>query len=290
MPLPHAPAAAARSRSAVALRHLRSQVADPRAAREADADATASAASGSCSPNEYLPALQQPNVDARDRRRSRRSREHAHRHRGRQRARGRHDRLRDGLPRDRHAARRMAPRARRAHARRALARQPAGVPGHDDRRLPEPVHAASGPNTGLGHNSIVFMIEAQLELHDRLPALRWTSADRRDFRGARGGRSAASTRRSSGASRARVWNTGGCASWYLDVNGQNTVIWPGSTWPFRRAPAPLRPRPLRAAPRSRIAPVRPASTSRRRASAARCAPRAPWRGSDARRARACGGG
>jgi hypothetical protein len=31
-----------------------------------------------------------------------------------------------------------------------------------------------------------------------------------------------------------VWNSGGCANWYLNEHGRNTTIWPGSTWPFRR--------------------------------------------------------
>jgi hypothetical protein len=31
-----------------------------------------------------------------------------------------------------------------------------------------------------------------------------------------------------------VWSTGGCASWYLDDQGRNAVIWPGSTWPYKR--------------------------------------------------------
>lgn len=31
-----------------------------------------------------------------------------------------------------------------------------------------------------------------------------------------------------------VWNTGGCASWYIDASGRNSTIWPGSTWQFRR--------------------------------------------------------
>ena len=32
-----------------------------------------------------------------------------------------------------------------------------------------------------------------------------------------------------------VWNTGGCTSWYLDANGRNTTIWPGTPTEFRRA-------------------------------------------------------
>ncbi|MGW9073017.1 cyclohexanone monooxygenase, partial [Streptomyces yangpuensis] len=31
-----------------------------------------------------------------------------------------------------------------------------------------------------------------------------------------------------------VWNTGGCTSWYLDANGRNTTVWPGTTGEFRR--------------------------------------------------------
>jgi len=30
-----------------------------------------------------------------------------------------------------------------------------------------------------------------------------------------------------------VWTTGGCASWYLDDQGRNTTLWPGSTWRFQ---------------------------------------------------------
>ena len=31
-----------------------------------------------------------------------------------------------------------------------------------------------------------------------------------------------------------VWNSGGCASWYIDANGKNTTIWPDYTWRYRR--------------------------------------------------------
>ena len=89
-----------------------------------------------------------------------------------------------------------------------------------------------GPNTGLGHNSIVFMIESQLRyVMDCIGYMERTGAAtfevheqaQRDFN--------AQIQRQLGGS---VWNTGGCASWYIDVNGKNTVIWPGSTWPYRR--------------------------------------------------------
>ena len=31
-----------------------------------------------------------------------------------------------------------------------------------------------------------------------------------------------------------VWNTGGCASWYLDAHGRNTTLWPTFTFTFRQ--------------------------------------------------------
>jgi len=34
--------------------------------------------------------------------------------------------------------------------------------------------------------------------------------------------------------RRTIWTTGGCASWYLDKHGNNTTLWPGFTFAFRR--------------------------------------------------------
>ena len=34
-----------------------------------------------------------------------------------------------------------------------------------------------------------------------------------------------------------VWNSGGCASWYLDAEGRNTTLWPDFTFRFRRLTA-----------------------------------------------------
>jgi cyclohexanone monooxygenase len=33
--------------------------------------------------------------------------------------------------------------------------------------------------------------------------------------------------------RRTVWTTGGCASWYLDSHGNNTTLWPRTTFAFR---------------------------------------------------------
>jgi cation diffusion facilitator CzcD-associated flavoprotein CzcO len=88
-----------------------------------------------------------------------------------------------------------------------------------------------GPNTGLGHNSMVYMIESQINYV--LGALR--EMDRRGARTVEVRQDAVDRlsreieRRHEGA----VWNTG-CASWYLDDTGRNTTIWPDWTWRFRR--------------------------------------------------------
>jgi cation diffusion facilitator CzcD-associated flavoprotein CzcO len=109
-----------------------------------------------------------------------------------------------------------------------------------------------GPNTGLGHSSMVYMIESQIA--HVLGALR--EMDRRG--------SAAVEVRAEVVDRfntrleeqldGTVWNTG-CASWYLDDTGRNATLWPDWTWKFRRrtarfdpdnyefhAPAPVRER------------------------------------------------
>jgi cation diffusion facilitator CzcD-associated flavoprotein CzcO len=87
-----------------------------------------------------------------------------------------------------------------------------------------------GPNTGLGHNSIVFMIEAQITyLLSALRAMERSGAARIEVRGeAQESYNAAIQRRMPQT----VWSTGGCSSWYIDVNGKNTTIWPDFTWRF----------------------------------------------------------
>ena len=89
-----------------------------------------------------------------------------------------------------------------------------------------------GPNTGLGHNSIVFMIESQLNyVLDALRTMDARGAGSIDVRPDVQARYNAAIQK---RLRNTVWNTGGCASWYLDHTGHNTTLWPGFTWPFRR--------------------------------------------------------
>jgi cation diffusion facilitator CzcD-associated flavoprotein CzcO len=89
-----------------------------------------------------------------------------------------------------------------------------------------------GPNTGLGHNSIVFMIESQIAyVLDCLRFMRRHGVRTIDVRPeVQEAFNAEIQERLQGT----VWNAGGCASWYLDDNGRNTTLWPGFTWPFRQ--------------------------------------------------------
>jgi cation diffusion facilitator CzcD-associated flavoprotein CzcO len=90
-----------------------------------------------------------------------------------------------------------------------------------------------GPNTGLGHTSIVLMIESQIAYV--IDALR--QMDERGLTTVEP-RAEAQEKFNAGiqASMAgSVWTEGGCSSWYLDRHGANRVIWPGTTWGFRRA-------------------------------------------------------
>jgi cation diffusion facilitator CzcD-associated flavoprotein CzcO len=82
-----------------------------------------------------------------------------------------------------------------------------------------------GPNTGLGHNTVVFMIEQQIKYVLRcLRLLDRTGAAALDVRPEAQQRFNADIQRKLSKG---IWSRGGCASWYLDSNGVNRAIWPG---------------------------------------------------------------
>jgi cation diffusion facilitator CzcD-associated flavoprotein CzcO len=91
-----------------------------------------------------------------------------------------------------------------------------------------------GPNTGLGHNSMVYMIESQIAyLMDALRVMRERAVETVEVRPeAEAGYNEDVAERLEGT----VWNTG-CASWYVDGNGRNVTLWPDWTWRFRRRTA-----------------------------------------------------
>jgi cation diffusion facilitator CzcD-associated flavoprotein CzcO len=103
-----------------------------------------------------------------------------------------------------------------------------------------------GPNTGLGHNSVVFMIEAQIAYV--MDCLR--TMDERGVRAVeiRAEAQAAYNARVQEQLEGTVWNAGGCRSWYLDANGRNSTLWPSFTWRFWRRTRRFDPDEYRLAP------------------------------------------
>ncbi|BCQ61980.1 hypothetical protein PBOI14_37300 [Pseudomonas sp. Boi14] len=90
-----------------------------------------------------------------------------------------------------------------------------------------------GPNTGLGHNSMILMIEAQVDYI--LKALGQMQRERIASIEVRPQVESQYNQRLQQRLAGAIWSTGGCRSWYLDPrSGQNTTLWPGSTWSFKK--------------------------------------------------------
>ncbi|HEY5343764.1 MAG TPA: NAD(P)/FAD-dependent oxidoreductase [Solirubrobacteraceae bacterium] len=88
-----------------------------------------------------------------------------------------------------------------------------------------------GPFTGLGHTSIVIMIEAQIEY--MLKALDAIDAHRGAAVDVRPQAQAAFVAEMGRMAEGTVWTAGGCQSWYLDSHGNASTIWPDFTFRFR---------------------------------------------------------
>lgn len=86
-----------------------------------------------------------------------------------------------------------------------------------------------GPNTNLGHSSIVYMLESQMayirqclqRLQDGARYLDVKPQVQADY-----------NQRLQARLRASVWQTG-CNSWYVNAFGRNTANWPGFTFEYR---------------------------------------------------------
>jgi cyclohexanone monooxygenase len=89
-----------------------------------------------------------------------------------------------------------------------------------------------GPNVGVGHTSMVYMIESQVSYVDS--ALQAMEAEGLDLLETTPQAQQAYRELIAEKSRGTVWLTGGCASWYLDSHGHNTTLWPDFTFRFRR--------------------------------------------------------
>ncbi len=88
-----------------------------------------------------------------------------------------------------------------------------------------------GPNVGLGHTSMVFMIETQVAYIMRLLGhMRDRGAERLEVRADVQARYNEALQTKLGGS---IWATG-CKSWYQHKSGKITALWPGFTFSFWR--------------------------------------------------------
>jgi cyclohexanone monooxygenase len=115
-----------------------------------------------------------------------------------------------------------------------------------------------GPNTGLGHSSMVFMIESQVAYlvdalrrmrADGVAAVEPTAAAQQEWNDDLQRRM-----------RRTVWSAGGCSSWYLDQHGRNVTLWPRTTYKFRQLTS-------RFDPESYVATQAPSTSTHRKVSA-----------------------
>ncbi|MGB8365167.1 MAG: flavin-containing monooxygenase [Rhizomicrobium sp.] len=95
-----------------------------------------------------------------------------------------------------------------------------------------------GPNTGLGHNSMIFMIEAQA--HYIMHCIAWLLREGADEVDVKERVQRDFNSRLKARMDRTVWQSG-CRSWYLNENGTNSTIWPDfsvSYWWQTRQPDP----------------------------------------------------
>lgn len=89
-----------------------------------------------------------------------------------------------------------------------------------------------GPHTGLGHNSVVLMIEAQAKhlarLLTEMRAQGLTAVEPKPER------QRAFVEEVTGRLSGMVWQAGGCRSWYQDDHGRNTTLWPGTVREYEK--------------------------------------------------------
>ncbi|TYS18517.1 NAD(P)/FAD-dependent oxidoreductase [Rossellomorea vietnamensis] len=95
-----------------------------------------------------------------------------------------------------------------------------------------------GPNTGLGHSSVIIMIEAQVE--HIMKALK--HINRQNLKTIEPSAEAQERfiRETDQLMEGTVWTSGGCKSWYLDQTGRNSTLWPGYTFSFLKKASKLK--------------------------------------------------
>jgi cation diffusion facilitator CzcD-associated flavoprotein CzcO len=89
-----------------------------------------------------------------------------------------------------------------------------------------------GPNTGLGHSSMILMIEAQV--HYIIEALKTIKQKNARYADLKPQVQKAFNEKLQLDLAKSVWQSGGCQSWYQMKNGKNVTLWPGFTFTFMK--------------------------------------------------------
>lgn len=97
----------------------------------------------------------------------------------------------------------------------------------------------TGPNTGIGHTSAIFIIEAQMQyIMDCINNTRREGHQRIEVTAAAEERYTSMIHREMEKT---VWKTGGCNSWYQSRSGHVIAMFPGFSFSFRRMTGSFRP-------------------------------------------------
>jgi hypothetical protein len=86
-----------------------------------------------------------------------------------------------------------------------------------------------GPNTGLGHNSLIFMIECQV--HYTVKAIQAAANKSNGVLRLRAESQARDHAWIQKKMKNTVWSSG-CHSWYQNANGTIDTLWPSYTWVY----------------------------------------------------------
>lgn len=89
----------------------------------------------------------------------------------------------------------------------------------------------TGPNTGLGHNSMIHIIESQVNYI--IKAIQYMQKNQKQSMHVKPEVQDAFNVALQQDLKRTVWQTGGCHSWYQDETGANPTLWPGFTFTFR---------------------------------------------------------
>ena len=90
----------------------------------------------------------------------------------------------------------------------------------------------TGPNTGIGHTSTIFVIESQLKYI--LPCILYTLKNDHLSIEVTEEAEQAYTEMIHSEMERTVWHRGGCQSWYKSKSGKVTALFPGFTFTYRR--------------------------------------------------------